>query len=111
MAVPQAHSVAASFPSANANASQLNLLPIPSFSLFSAEASSSPTWLYTTLAVVGALLALEQGVYRYKKRHLPGATWTIPIIGKFADSVHPTLEKYKKGWASGALSVASVFHM
>lgn len=69
------------------------------------------TWLYTTLAIILGLLALEQGVYRYKKSHLPGSKWTIPIIGKFADSVHPTMEKYLKQWASGPLSAVSVFNM
>lgn len=54
---------------------------------------------------------LEQTVYRYKKRHLPGAAWTIPIIGKFADSVSPTLENYMKQWLSGPLSAVSVFNM
>lgn len=71
----------------------------------------SATWLYTTLAIVLSLLALEQAVYRYKKAHLPGAKWTIPIIGKFADSLNPTLENYKKQWDAGALSVVSVFNM
>ena len=69
------------------------------------------TWTYTTLAVILALLALEQSIYRYKKRHLPGDTWTIPIIGKFADSVKPTMEGYMKQWYSGALSALSVFNM
>lgn len=67
--------------------------------------------LATGLAIVGGLLILEQAVYRFKKRHLPGASWTIPIIGKFADSLNPTLEGYKKQWDSGALSAVSVFNM
>ena len=69
------------------------------------------TWLYTTLAIVFSLLALEQSVWRYKKRHLPGDKWTIPVIGRFADSVKPTMEGYKKQWDSGALSAISVFNM
>lgn len=68
-------------------------------------------WLYTTVAILVALLALEQSVWRYKKRHLPGDTWTIPVIGKFADSLKPTIENYKKQWDSGALSAISVFNM
>lgn len=68
-------------------------------------------WLYTAGAIVFALLALEQSVYRYKKRHLPGSTWTIPIIGKFADSVKPTMEGYMAQWQSGALSAISVFNI
>lgn len=71
----------------------------------------SATWLYTTVAIVLALLALEQSVYRYKKSHLPGDRWTIPIIGKFADSVNPTMQGYMKQWNSGALSAISVFNM
>jgi len=52
-----------------------------------------------------------QAVYRYKKAHLPGAKWTIPLIGKFKDSMDPRLEGYKRQWASGELSVTSVFNM
>ncbi|KAF7292607.1 Cytochrome P450 [Mycena indigotica] len=68
-------------------------------------------WLATTFAVLIALLVLEQTFYRLKKRHLPGPAWTIPLIGRFADSVHPTMENYRKGWDSGPLSVASVFNI
>lgn len=75
------------------------------------SASQSRTWIYTTVAIVIALLALEQSVYRYKKSHLPGAKWTIPIIGKFADSLNPTMEGYQRQWDSGALSAISVFNM
>jgi C-22 sterol desaturase len=75
------------------------------------SASNAITWTYTTFAIVLALLVLEQSVYRYKKRHLPGDTWTIPIIGKFADSMKPTMEGYMKQWNSGALSALSVFNM
>ncbi|OBZ78933.1 hypothetical protein A0H81_00323 [Grifola frondosa] len=89
-------------------ADSLTHIPVPSF--FSA-ASSSTTWVYTTAAIVLALLALEQSVYRYKKRHLPGDKWTIPIIGKFADSMKPTMEGYMKQWNSGALSAISVFNI
>lgn len=78
---------------------------VPSFSLQPA------TWFCTTAALVGALLVLEQSIYRYKKRHLPGAKWTIPIIGKFADSLKPTMEGYMAQWNSGALSAVSVFNM
>ena len=72
---------------------------------------ASNTATYTTLAIVFALLALEQSVYRYKKKNLPGDSWTIPIIGKFADSMKPTMEGYMKQWNSGALSALSVFNM
>ena len=70
-----------------------------------------PSVFFTTAAVVFALLILEQAVYRSKKASLPGARWTIPIIGKFASSVNPTLEGYKKQWAMGELSAISVFNM
>ncbi|KIJ38493.1 hypothetical protein M422DRAFT_33272 [Sphaerobolus stellatus SS14] len=82
--------------------SSTNLLP---------KISSSSTWLYTALGIVASLLVLEQVNYRYKKGHLPGPKWTIPIIGKFADSLHPTLEGYQKQWDSGALSALSVFNI
>jgi sterol 22-desaturase len=71
----------------------------------------SGSWLYTTAAILLSLLVLEQTVYRYKKRHLPGDKWTIPLIGKFADSMNPTMEGYMKQWQSGALSALSVFNM
>lgn len=72
---------------------------------------SSTQIVFTVLAVIVSLLCLEQIVYRRKKGGLPGPSWTIPVIGKFADSLRPTLEKYQEGWNSGALSVASVFNI
>lgn len=70
---------------------------------------------HPTVATVGAiivsLLVLEQVHYRSKKGHLPGDRWTIPIIGKYAASLHPTLEGYQRQWDSGALSALSVFNM
>ena len=75
------------------------------------SASKVATWTYTTLAIVLTLLIIEQSVYRYKKKHLPGDSWTIPIIGKFADSMKPTMEGYMKQWNAGALSALSVFNM
>jgi len=90
---------------------------IPSQIISSAEnlghklLSDKPALFITSFAVILALLILEQSVYRAKKGTLPGSTWTIPIIGKFADSVNPTLEGYKKQWASGELSALSVFNM
>ncbi|KAI5991423.1 cytochrome P450 [Pisolithus albus] len=82
----------------------------PACTLYAAERLHA-TWLCTTAALIGALLVLEQSVYRYKKKHLPGATWTIPIIGKFADSMKPTMEKYMAQWNSGELSAISVFNI
>jgi C-22 sterol desaturase len=87
---------------------QLSNIQFPSLL---SSTSKVATWTYTTLAIVFALLALEQSVYRYKKKHLPGDSWTIPIIGKFADSMNPTMEGYMKQWNAGALSALSVFNM
>jgi C-22 sterol desaturase len=73
--------------------------------------SKVATWTFTTLAIGFTLLALEQSVYRWKKKHLPGDSWTIPIIGQFANSMRPTMEGYMKQWNAGALSALSVFNM
>ncbi|KAF8973679.1 cytochrome P450 sterol C22-desaturase [Flammula alnicola] len=99
-------SASASIPSSTGNA-PLYSFPMPSFSLQGKNFSS----LFTTLAILASLLVLEQAIYRYKKRHLPGASWTIPLIGKFADSLSPSMEGYKKQWNSGALSAISVFNI
>jgi C-22 sterol desaturase len=86
--------------------------PLYSFpSALSFSVPGSFTWLYTTVAILCALLVLEQGVYRAKKGSLPGDKWTIPVIGKFADSMKPSMENYKKQWDSGVLSAVSVFNM
>ncbi|EDR15112.1 cytochrome P450 sterol C22-desaturase [Laccaria bicolor S238N-H82] len=82
-----------------------------SFAVPSVAYGKSATWFYTTIAIVIALLVLEQSVYRFKKRHLPSDKWTIPLIGKFADSMSPSMESYKKQWNSGALSAVSVFNI
>lgn len=90
----------------------LNVLHNASYSYAPpAVQGSTLTWFYTTFGIIGGLLALEQAVYRYKKRHLPGDSWTIPVIGRFADSMSPTMEGYQKQWDSGPLSVVSVFNM
>jgi len=67
--------------------------------------------LVTLATIILSLLILEQAVYRSKKRGLPGDRWTIPLIGKFVDSAHPTLEGYQRQWDSGELSAVSVFNM
>ncbi|KAF7320157.1 Cytochrome P450 [Mycena kentingensis (nom. inval.)] len=85
--------------------------PLYSFSNAFSASDGSFKWLYTTGAIFLALLALEQTVYRVKKRHLPGDQWTIPLIGKFMDSMHPTMQNYKKQWDSGVLSAVSVFNI
>lgn len=102
---PTMASSKASFPSALSHSHSSNVLPT------SQSLIPSGNWFYTTAAIVISLLVLEQTVYRYKKRHLPGSRWTIPLIGKFADSVNPTMEGYQRQWASGALSAISVFNM
>jgi len=76
--------------------------PFPLF--LSSTSPLSMLWLYTTAAIVIALLVLEQSVYRYKKGRLPGDRWTIPLIGKFAESLNPSMEAYKRQWNSGDLS-------
>jgi C-22 sterol desaturase len=96
-------------PVASASMSSLYNISVPSFPAILHEETRS--WLYTTAVILLSLLAVEQAVYRYKKRHLPGDTWTIPVIGKFADSMRPTMEGYRKQWDSGALSAVSVFNM
>ena len=99
-------SASASIPAYTADAP--GHIAVPSLFAVSPETTA---WLWTTVAIVAALLVLEQSVYRYKKAHLPGDKWTIPIIGKFADSMKPTMEGYMKQWNSGALSAISVFNM
>ncbi|KAH8926831.1 cytochrome P450 [Atractiella rhizophila] len=64
----------------------------------------------SVLALVVSLLVLEQIVYRNKKGILPGAKWTIPVIGKFADSLNPTIHNYKKSWEKPLFAV-SVFNI
>ncbi|KAJ7124785.1 cytochrome P450 [Mycena crocata] len=108
MASFKGSSSAAAIPSSTAS-SPLYSFPAAAFSAFSG--SKNLSWLYTTGAIIFALLALEQTVYRVKKRHLPGDKWTIPIIGKFADSMKPTMEGYKAQWDSGVLSAVSVFNI
>jgi hypothetical protein len=102
------YSAPASMPSSTGEAA-LYAFKFPSF--LNVDSSKSATWLYTTAAFLISLFALEQAVWRYKKRHLPGDSWTIPIIGRFADSTKPTMEGYKRQWDSGALSAISVFNM
>jgi sterol 22-desaturase len=67
--------------------------------------------IITAFTIIVSILILEQMRYRAKKQKLPGPSWTIPIIGKFKDSMNPTLEGYQKQWDSGELSALSVFHM
>lgn len=100
------YSSSVSMPSSTATSS---LYSMPS--LFPFASGKTGTWIYTTGAILVSLLILEQTVYRMKKRQLPGSSWTIPLIGKFADSLNPSMDGYKAQWASGALSAISVFNM
>ncbi|KAI0719131.1 cytochrome P450 sterol C22-desaturase [Cerioporus squamosus] len=100
-------SASASIPSFTADAFD----HVPRVSSIFTLPDGAASWVYTTLAIVLGLLVLEQTVWRFKKRHLPGDSWTIPIIGRFADSMSPTLENYMKQWNSGPLSVVSVFNI
>jgi len=84
----------------------LDLTRVPSL-----QEADRTTVVFSVLAVVASLLLFEQYNYQKKKAGLPGPKWTIPIIGKFADSLSPSLEKYQEGWNSGPLSVASVFNI
>ncbi|BGP67982.1 Cytochrome P450 61 [Rhodotorula toruloides] len=71
----------------------------------------TPTTVATSLvAVVVTLLIAEQALWRSRKRHLPGKNFQIPVIGQFAESLNPTMEAYKRSWATPLASV-SVFNI
>ena len=61
---------------------------------------SAPGWVTSLLVVVLSLLVLEQSVYRYKKKHLPGAKWTIPVIGKFAGGCRLVEARHNASWVA-----------
>ncbi|TNY20659.1 cytochrome P450 [Rhodotorula diobovata] len=72
-------------------------------------------WTYKTiatsvLAVVVTLLLAEQALWRSRKQTLPGHAWQIPVIGQFAESLNPSMEAYKRSWATPLASV-SVFNI
>jgi C-22 sterol desaturase len=60
-------------------------------------------------AVLG-LLVWEQVDYLRKKKHLPGPSFKVPIIGSMMDSMKPTFDKYNTKWKSGDLSCVGVFN-
>ena len=66
-------------------------------------------WTLILTAII-VLLVAEQVRYRNRKGGIAGPTWTIPLMGAFLDSMHPTMEGYMSKWRSGALSCVSVFH-
>lgn len=110
MAVPRSESRSSMLPSFTSHFSKFNKASEGNqqqLSLFGYEFAFDK--VTALLLGVVALLVLEQISYRWKKKHLPGPKWTIPIIGAFADSLSPTMEKYKLSWAT-PLSAASVFH-
>ncbi|GAA5872505.1 hypothetical protein JCM8547_006932 [Rhodosporidiobolus lusitaniae] len=92
--------------------------PSPLFDKISAAlpfALSSSGWSNSSIAtavlvVVITLLLAEQSLWRYRKQHLPGHSWQIPVIGQFAESLNPTMEAYKRSWATPLASV-SVFNI
>ena len=50
-------------------------------------------WTLVLSAVI-ILLVAEQWRYRVRKGTAAGPTWTIPLMGSFLDSMHPTFEGY-----------------
>ncbi|KAG1462293.1 hypothetical protein G6F46_004331 [Rhizopus delemar] len=61
-------------------------------------------------AAVAGFLVWEQVDYHRKKRHLPGPSFKMPLIGSLMDSMEPTFDKYNSKWKSGNLSCVSVFN-
>jgi C-22 sterol desaturase len=99
-------SAAAAFPTATDN--PLKRIPLAEkFQPFVVERPALSAFIVGFIS----LLILEQTVYRSKKGDLPGDKWTIPLVGRFLNSMHPTLEKYRKQWDSGPLSCVSVFNI
>jgi C-22 sterol desaturase len=68
----------------------------------------SPIALVVTIIV--GLFVWEQVDYLTKKKHLPGPSFKVPIIGSMMDSMKPTFDKYNSKWKSGDLSCVSVFN-
>ncbi|GAA6033424.1 hypothetical protein JCM8097_006744 [Rhodosporidiobolus ruineniae] len=60
------------------------------------------------IAVVVTLLVAEQSLWRYRKQHLPGHNWQIPVIGQFAESLNPTMEAYKRSWKTPLATVSFI---
>ncbi|KDE08747.1 C-22 sterol desaturase [Microbotryum lychnidis-dioicae p1A1 Lamole] len=80
-----------------------------SFSLFSSGSTTTSFWS-TTIVLIVSLLVAEQTWWRYRKGALPGHKWQIPLIGQFAESLHPSMEAYMRSWAKPLASV-SVFNI
>lgn len=62
------------------------------------------------ITIILGLLVWEQIDYLRKKKHLPGPTFKVPLIGSMMDSMAPTFDKYNSKWKSGNLSCVSVFN-
>ncbi|KAM0749617.1 cytochrome P450 [Meredithblackwellia eburnea MCA 4105] len=86
----------------------LSSLALPSG--LSLSGLSSSQIASSALVLVVTLLLLEQTLWRYRKGKLPGWKWQIPVIGQFLDSLHPSMEAYKKTWAEPMMAV-SVFNI
>ena len=50
-------------------------------------------WTLVLTALI-VLLAAEQWRYRVRKGTAAGPAWTIPLMGSFLDSMHPTFQGY-----------------
>ncbi|SCV72585.1 BQ2448_4122 [Microbotryum intermedium] len=66
-----------------------------SFNLFSSGSTTTSFWS-TTIVLIASLLVAEQTWWRYRKGDLPGHKWQIPLIGQFAESLHPSMEAYMR---------------
>lgn len=64
----------------------------------------------TAVVVIVSLLLLEQSLWRLRRGKIPGHTWQIPVIGQFAESLHPSMDAYKRSWAT-PLAAVSVFNI
>ncbi|GAA5959567.1 hypothetical protein JCM21900_003200 [Sporobolomyces salmonicolor] len=71
---------------------------------------TSKSFATSVLAILITLLIAEQTLWRYRKAHLPGHSWQIPVIGQFAESLNPTMEAYKRSWST-PLATVSVFNI
>ncbi|BFZ61456.1 RNA polymerase C-22 sterol desaturase [Saitoella coloradoensis] len=68
------------------------------------------SWWTVAATSLAILLVAEQIRYLNRKQGIAGRAWTIPIVGEFLGSMHPTFEGYLAKWESGPLSCVSVFH-
>ncbi|ORY90828.1 cytochrome P450 [Leucosporidium creatinivorum] len=100
-----AHSSAAIHAPASTSSSLPSLPSIVDFS-----ALSGPQLASSIVVLLVTLLLAEQYYWRWRKGSLPGNKWQIPIIGQFAESLHPSMEAYMRSWAK-PLATVSVFNI